>query len=54
MVLDKQIMYIPYSQKCWQELNLVVRPKIAMATVLVDLNLAVQYGITIRIVENTG
>ena len=40
---------IPYSQKYWRELNLAVEPKIAIAGILVDLNLAVWYGIAIRI-----
>ena len=38
-----------YSRKYWQELNLAVGSQIAIANVLVDLNLAVQYGIAIRI-----
>ena len=37
------------SQKYWRELNLAVKPNIAIATVLADFNLAVRYGITIRI-----
>ena len=41
-------MHIPYSQKYWWELNLAVEPKIAIATVLADLNSVVWYGITIR------
>ena len=40
---------IPHSWKYWQELNLVVEPKIAIARILADLNLAVRYGIAIRI-----
>ena len=42
---------MPYSRKYWRELNLAVEPKIAIciARILVDLNLAVRYGITIRI-----
>ena len=44
-------MYIPYSRKYWQELNLVVEPKIVIARILADLNLAVRYGITIRIIS---
>ena len=36
---------IPYSRKYWQELNLAVEPKIAIARILADLNLAVRYGI---------
>ena len=43
------ITIILYSWKYWRELNLVVEPKIAIARILVDLNLAVQYGIAIRI-----
>ena len=34
----------------WQELNLVVEPKITIARILVDLNLAVWYRIAIRII----
>ena len=40
---------IPYSWKYWRELNLAVEPKIAIARILADLNLAVRYGIAIRI-----
>ena len=40
---------IPYSRKYWWELNLAIEPKIAIARILADLNLAVQYGIAIRI-----
>ena len=40
---------IPYSWKYWRELNLAVGSQIAITNVLVDLNLAVWYGITIRI-----
>ena len=40
---------LPYSRKYWEELNLTAEPKIAIAKILVDLNLAVWYGITIRI-----
>ena len=40
---------ILYSQKYWQELNFAVEPKIAIARILADLNLAVRYGIAIRI-----
>ena len=39
----------PYSRKHWQALNLAVEPKIAIARLLVDLNLAVRYRIAIRI-----
>ena len=41
--------YLPYSQKYWEELNLAVEPKIAIARILADLNLAVWYGIAIHI-----
>ena len=41
---------IPYSWKYWQELNLAVEPKIAIARILANLNLAVWYGITICII----
>ena len=37
----------PYSQKYWQELNFAVEPKIAIARILADLNLAVRYGTAI-------
>ena len=40
---------IPYSQKYWRELNLAVEPKITIARILADLNLAVWYGIAVRI-----
>ena len=32
---------IPYSRKYWRELNLAVEPKIAIARILADFNLAV-------------
>ena len=41
---------IPYSQKYWQEFNLAVEPKIVIARILAGLNLAVRYGIAIRII----
>ena len=40
---------IPYSWKYWWELNLAVGSQIATANVLADLNLAVRYGIAMRI-----
>ena len=40
---------MPYSRKYWRELNLVVEPKITIARILADLNLAVRYGIAIHI-----
>ena len=40
---------VPYSQKYWRELNLVVGSQMAIAKVLADFNLAVRYGIAIRI-----
>ena len=39
-----------YSGKYWRALNLAVEPKIAIARILADLNLAVRYGIAIRII----
>ena len=44
------LIILPYSWKYWRELNLAVEPKIAIARILVDLNLAVRYGIAIRII----
>ena len=46
------ILYIPYSQKYWRELNLAIESKIAIARILTDLNLAVRYRIAIRIYVN--
>ena len=40
---------LPYSWKYWRELNLVVKPKIAISRMLADLYLAVRYGIAICI-----
>ena len=40
---------VPYSRKYWWELNLAVEPKIAIARIMADLNLAVRYRIAIRI-----
>ena len=48
-ILSVIILLLPYSRKYWQELNLAVEPKIAIARILADLNLAVRYGIAIRI-----
>ena len=45
---------IPYSRKYWRALNLAVEPKIAIAGILADLNLAVRYGIAIRIYMRVG
>ena len=45
-ILKKLILY---SRKYWQELNLAVEPKITIARILADLNLAVRYGIAICI-----
>ena len=40
---------ITICRKYWRELNLAVKPKIAIARIiLADLNLAVRYGIAIR------
>ena len=38
-----------YSQKYWWELNLAVGSQMAIAKALADFNLAVRYGIAIRI-----
>ena len=42
------LLYIPYSWKYWQELNLVVGSQIIIANELADLNLVVRYGIAIH------
>jgi hypothetical protein len=47
--VNREQVKIPYSWKYWQELNLAVEPKIAIARILANLNLAVRYGIAIRI-----
>ena len=42
---------LSYSRKYyWWELHLAVEPKIAIARILTDFNLAAQYGIAIRII----
>ncbi len=48
-ILTSGVAWIPYSRKYWRELNLGIEPKIAIARILADLNLAVRYGIAIRI-----
>ena len=40
---------LPYSRKFWRELNLVDWPQPAWIKISVDFNLAVRYGIAIRI-----
>ena len=46
-------MYVPYSQKYWQELNLAVEPKITIARILANfINLAVRYGIAMHTYNN--
>ena len=47
--ISKPIINTVYSRKYWRELNLAVGSQIAIANVLADLNLAVRYGIAIRI-----
>ena len=42
------------SRKYWWELNLAVEPKMAIARILADLNLAVRYGIAICIYMRVG
>ena len=44
-----RINQLPYSPKHWQELNLVIEPKIAIARILADLNLAVWYVVAMCI-----
>ena len=39
---------VPYSQKYWRELNLVVCSQTGITKILADFNLAVQYGIAIH------
>ena len=45
----KEFCRVPYSRKYWRALNLAVEPQIAIRRILADLNLAVRYGIAIRI-----
>ena len=45
---DPQISIL-YSRKYWRELNLAVEPKIAITRIIGRSNLAVRYGIAIRI-----
>ena len=47
--MSKLPLLIPYSRKYWRELKLAVEPKIAIIRILADLNLAIRYGIAIRI-----
>ena len=47
LLVFKQEINIPYSRKYWRELN--VGPEIAIAKILVDLNLVVRYGIAIHV-----
>ena len=50
MVLEVVLIcYLTYSRKYWLALNLAVEPKIAIARILADLNLAVRYGIAIHV-----
>ena len=49
IITTRAWLYLAYSRKYWWELNLVVGSQIAIINVLVDLNLAVRYGIAIRI-----
>ena len=42
-------MQLPYSRKIWQELNLADSLESARAKISADLNMAVPYGIAIRI-----
>ena len=45
----REISKLSYSWKYWRKLNLAVESIIAIARILVDLNLALRYGIVIRI-----
>ena len=45
----EKFVSLPYSRKYWRELNLAVEPKIAIARILANLNLAVRYGIAMCI-----
>ena len=47
--VDYSQIDLPYSRKYWRALNLAVEPQIAIIRILADLNLAVRYGIAIRI-----
>ena len=49
VLIMHEVATLLYSWKYWQELNLAVEPKIAIARVLADLNLVVRYWITIPI-----
>ena len=49
LVAGYDVCEILYSRKYWRELNLAVEPQIAIARILADSNLAVQYGIAICI-----
>ena len=42
-------LHVPYSWKYWRALNLAVEAQIAIRRILADLNLAVRYGIAMRI-----
>ena len=52
LVVATVFIGLPYSRKYWRALNLAVEPKIAVARILADLNLAVRYGIAICIYMN--
>ena len=43
--------HVQYRQNCWQELNLAAGPQFTIVKILADLNLAVQKGIAIHIVQ---
>ena len=48
-ILNLESFGLPYSRKYWRELNLAVGSQMAIAKALADFNLAVRYGIAIRI-----
>ena len=51
MMWNKKLKKLPHSQKYWWESDLAIEPKITIARILADLNLAVRYVIAIRIMR---
>ena len=49
LLVTPLVCLLPYSRKYWRALNLAVEPKITIERILADLNLAVRYGIAVRI-----
>ena len=48
-ILNHENLELPYSRKIWRELNLADWPQPAWTKILANFNLAVRYGIAIRI-----